>query len=339
MRRILPASLLMLSLSGAGAARADEPPLFISMDRVASDLADDLTKKALALAKAGKWTDARDALQEAFELKRSYDIAGNLGIVEAHLERWRDAAEHLKYAFKTFPGNGKPEQKKRVELTLAKVLPRVGALKIDVNVGKADVIIDGRTVGTTPLPDVVFVEPGRRTVVVKRPGYDDESRGVDVAPGSNGELSFSLRPETKPKPPPDEPTPRPPLWLVIATGALGAGGIATGAALAAAANGKGADAEALRGKLGADTACGGAPTGAVAASCKALRDAGAQQTTFSNASVGAFVVGGALAVTSAGLGAWYVATRKGEGKRATWNLRWTPVVSGREGGLVVSGEW
>jgi hypothetical protein len=325
--------VLALLINADRTAGAEEPAPFIASDRAASDRADELTKQALTLAKAGRWNDSEPVMREAWSLKRSHDIAGNLGIIEAHLERWPSAAEHLEYAYKTFPGNGKPEQKKLLELTLATVLPHVAALKVAVNVEKAEVFVDGRSVGLTPLADAVFVQPGRRGITAKRQGYLDALQDVEAPEGGNVEVSLALRPEAP-------PSSRPPLGVVIATAVLGVAGIAVGAGLTAEANSSAADAATQRRMLGgAANACGGAPTGTVTTNCTALHNDGAKQTALSNGAVGAFVAGGVLAVVGVGLGVWRATGRTDPGRRSALRLQVAPTAGAHDGGIVVVGQW
>ncbi len=332
--QILRAFVVLALLTNADrAARADEPASFIASDRAASDRADELAKQALTLAKAGRWNESEPVMREAWNLKRSHDIAGNLGIIEAHLEQWPSAAEHLKYAYKTFPGNGKPEQKKLLELTIATVLPHVVAVKVGVNVEKAEVFVDGRSVGLTPLAEAVFVEPGRRSIAAKRQGYLDALQEVDAPRGGNVEVSLALRPEAP-------PSWRPPLGVVIATAVLGAGGIAVGGGLAAEANSSAAAAATQRRALGsAANACAGASTGTIASNCTALHNDGAKQTSLSNGAVGAFVAGGVLAVVGVGLGVWRVTGRADPGRRSGLRLQVTPAAGAHDGGVMVVGRW
>jgi hypothetical protein len=331
---ILPAFVLLALLAGTvRSARAKEPAPFVAADRAASDRADELTKQALALAKADRWKEAEPVIREAWSLKQSYDIAGNLGIIENHLSEWPDAAEHLRYALRTFPANGKPEQKKLLELTLANALPHVAAVKIVANVDKADVLVDGRSVGVTPLAESVFVGPGRRGVEVKRQGYVDAMQDVDAPQGGSVEVALTLHAEAP-------PLSRPPLGVVIAAGVLGAGGIAAGAGLTVAANSNAADAATRRSTLGgAGNACAGNPAGMVVTNCTALHNDGAKQTSLSNGAVGAFVAGGVLAAVGVGLGVWTLTGRKDAGKRSAWSLKVAPTAGMGEGGVVVVGQW
>jgi len=53
----------------------------------------------------------------------------------------------------------------------------------------ADVIVDGKPIGKTPLATSVTVLPGHHVVELQRPGYSRARREVDVGPGALGELS------------------------------------------------------------------------------------------------------------------------------------------------------
>src|ERR1700678_2908811 len=94
---LLLVALSLASTTVAAPARAQRPSTIIEQDRVAGDRADELFRSGNVLAKKDRWTEAEPLFREAWTLKRSYDIAGNLGIAEAALGRWCDAAEHLSF--------------------------------------------------------------------------------------------------------------------------------------------------------------------------------------------------------------------------------------------------
>src|ERR1700679_4224184 len=50
-----------------------------------------------------KLDEAELACLAAWKLKKSFDLAGNLGTLEADLKKWRTAAEFLAYALREFP--------------------------------------------------------------------------------------------------------------------------------------------------------------------------------------------------------------------------------------------
>jgi len=72
----------------------------------AAQQADELFLKGKALLKEGKKQEALAAYREAWKLRKSYDVAGNLGSLEIDLGLFRDAAEHLSYALSHYAASG-----------------------------------------------------------------------------------------------------------------------------------------------------------------------------------------------------------------------------------------
>src|SRR5690242_465502 len=106
--RALRLSFLVLAISaGVVSAHAADPPAPPAADDAASKRADELTHQGNEFAVKLRWKEAEPLFRQAWALKHSYDIGGNLGLAELALGKHRDAAEHLSYALKTFPANGK----------------------------------------------------------------------------------------------------------------------------------------------------------------------------------------------------------------------------------------
>jgi PEGA domain len=338
---------LLASSALLTAARAAPPTSFVISDHGASDRADELVKRGVALAKADKYAEAEPLVREAWGLKHAYDIAANLGIVEAALGKWRDAAEHVAYALSTFPANGKPEHKKLLEQTLAKAAAQIGALRIKVSADKAEVFVDGKSAGLAPLPGVVFVDPGSRTIEAKLGGYDPASQAVDVKKGDASEVTLTLKEAappplptgsaSAPPPPPTATVPAPPppwrpgvAWFATG-GALAAAGLGVGIGLTVAANGKASDAAALSTKVGGRSACAGQPA---PVDCASLKTTLGTQGTYASAAHDGFVAGGAFALATAGLAVWTMTAPKASGR-----ARIVPVATATGGGLFILGTW
>jgi hypothetical protein len=335
--------LCLCATSATAAAYAQAPA-----SEAASTRADDLTHQGVELSKKHQWAEAEALFREAWSLKRSYDIGGNLGVAEAALGKWRDAAEHLAFALRTFPANGKPGHRDLLKEKLAAARREVAALSVDVNVPGAEVSVDGVSAGAAPVPDEIFVEPGSHTVQAKRAGYLDAKQTVQAAKGSAQTVTLALPPAP---PPPltttgSVPQSTPPPWrpgpaVLIPAGALAAGGIAIGAGLTVAANGKASDVHAIQGSLkqgGASYPCAGA-SGATATTCSKLRDAATAQQTLSDAAFASFVTGGAFALAAAGLGIWSSVTPKDTGPKRGVHVVPVVGVGAGAGGVVVTGRW
>jgi hypothetical protein len=161
-------------------------PAFADPKDVAAEnaRADELFRKGKAFVKEDKWEDARRAYLAGWQIKRGYDIAGNLGSVELELGLNRDAAEHLAYCIKSFPATGTAAQLAYIKGRFEEARQRVVALTIQVNVDGAEVYVDGRSIGRSPFPDDVYVEPGARTLEVKLAGFAPSKREITAAKGS-----------------------------------------------------------------------------------------------------------------------------------------------------------
>jgi hypothetical protein len=322
------AVLCVLAAAGPGPAHAQPPAV-----DAASAQADDLAHRAVDLSKKHQWGEAEALLRQAWTLKRSYDIAGNLGIAEAAQSKWRDAAEHLTFALATFPANGKAAHRELLREKLAAAREQVGAVAIEVDTPGAEVFVDEKSVGTAPLPGEVFVEPGARVIVARLAGRDAARREVTVSKGGGVKVALVLPPvridpvAPVPVPMPDR-TPR--LVLTIASGVLAVGGLAAGAGLTVAANGKAVEALDLR--SGHASTCF-MPAPAVSSKCTALRDAVSGRTTLSNAATAAFLAGGAFAVASVGLGIWAAAGP------TVGPVRVAPAIGAAHVGLIAEGAW
>lgn len=76
-------------------------------------------------------------------------------------------------------------------------VPRRGGFDLKVRPGTAEVWIDGRYAGLAKefdgYPSYLWLGPGDHRISFYLPGYRTESRGVEVVPGSIGELKLKLR--------------------------------------------------------------------------------------------------------------------------------------------------
>lgn len=158
--------------------------------------ADELFRQGKAFVKEDRWEDARRAYLAGWQIKRGYDIAGNLGSVELELGLSRDAAEHLAYCIKSFPATGTAAQLAYIKGRFEEARQRVAALAIQVNVDGAEVHVDGRSIGRSPFPDDVYIEPGARTLEVKLAGFAPSKRELTAAKGSWQSVALVLRADT-----------------------------------------------------------------------------------------------------------------------------------------------
>lgn len=325
--------------------------------------ADQLFQKGKVLYQAGKYREAYDALRGAWASKKSFDIAGNLGTVELVLNMPRDAAEHLAYGIRTFPSTGNKKHLATTKQQFEEARAQVGALTIKVNVEGAEVLIDGKAIGRSPIVDEIFVVPGERTIEVKLAGYETAKQIAKVAKGGSQAMTLSLAPALIPPPPPVAsvmasagpavsasasagPPPVPsgstaPIVPVVAGGpskpVLITGGVVTGLAVVAGvvftamANGKASDADIKLADVVKQRG-GSACAQADAIGCVELHDARTAQQTLGSAAAWSFIGAGAVGMAT-------IAYALLAPKATTSGMVVAPVVTGTQGGLVLGGSF
>ncbi len=298
--------------------------------------ADDTTRAAELFATGNKlfdeqkWSEAEASYQAAWDLRKSFDLAGNLGDVEMTLGQFRDAAEHLSYAIEEFPAGGKPEVREALTKRLEEAKKQVGTVTVGTNIGGAKIYVDGRLMGQAPLAKPVFVDPGKRVLEARLAGYDDVLKTIDVEKAQAQEVSLVLVPKLG-----GGGSGGGKSVAIIAAGAgLGLIGIGTGVGLLVAAGSADQDAEALDSSM-PDAACNPAhPNHAEnKAKCATLLSTLQRKDTFSNIGTGVLVAGGIFAV---GTVVYALLPAK---KRATMGLTVVPTVGPTFAGFAATGQF
>jgi hypothetical protein len=311
-------------------------------------------KEGVGLFREKKWAEAEKVFEEAWALNPTVDVAYNLGTTEFRQGKYREAAEHLSFALRAWPlMEAMSSQRPLAEKRLAEARTFVGALTVSVNVAHAEVLVDGRSVGTAPLAGEVFVEPGAHVLEAKLKGYLGAKEPVQVEKGTAKTIELKLAAITpmeassgvtsdaaKPKGGGVGSTESAVgdgglrKKLIIAGIASSAVAITGGVVFAIVANAKATAEDNQRADLvlqgNGTNQCLEAP---LPGGCKQLESSIAAHDTFTNLSVWSFVLGGALGV---GTAVYALVAPK---PTPTGTLRAMPTAS-REGvGVVVVGRW
>jgi hypothetical protein len=118
--------------------------------------------------------------QRAYALQRTPRTAGQLGLCELAIGYWQDAEEHLQEALAS---PGYPWVANNIEaLTASLELARsnIGAVAVSGSPTGAEVRINGKTVGTLPLPSSVRLAHGPADVEVRAAGYTAAKRSISI---------------------------------------------------------------------------------------------------------------------------------------------------------------
>jgi hypothetical protein len=295
-RRLIIPCLAAAVFCASGAAHADPPKAGAAKGSPnAPDRADQLFEDGATAFDAGRFAEARAKLAEAWGLKKTYDIAGNLGVVEVRLSMFPEAAEHLSWALLHFPPTETVKARRGYEQELEKARAQTGALQIRVSVDGADVVVNGRPVGAALLGDTVFVAPGVIKVAARRDGYVGAEQTVTVGKGEARSITLALVPAV--------PERRSIVPGVVLGGVAGIG-VAVGAGVLAAAGSKRTTADGLgKAVLAAHNSC---VTGAANfdARCADIRSDTSTSDNLHDAGVGVLIGAGTLAAATAAYFIW-----------------------------------
>jgi hypothetical protein len=302
------AQLALLGMSSAALAQTS-----------ASDTArvTQLFKSGKAAFSRNEMAEAERLFAEAFALRKSADIAANLGQSELEQQKYRAAAEHFQWALVNLLPSASDAQRRAVESGLARSRAEVGVLRLDVKPDGSDVLVGEQNLGKTPVSADVYVDPGEVIVSVKHEGFvaidkrvmvgkgteqaveialvpkEDASAGAAVAPA----IGSGIDPKSQASLSTDQPTSKKSLVpAFVATGVAVGGGV-VGLVLSVSASSKEDDADKLRDRLNEEGGCGDDGT-APSAQCAKLSDQRKSVDTSRNIAIGAFVVGGVAAVAA-----------------------------------------
>jgi len=333
MHRLLPICLIAATLSVSWMARANpgsKPAAGPGAPTAATkplDHADELFEQAVTAYDAGRFADAEAKLAQAWAIKRTHDIAGNLGVVELKLGKYPEAATHLAWALQHFPPTEADQARQGFQRDAAKARAQSGTLHIQVSVAGADVSVNGLSVGTSPLAEDIYIAPGNANVVARLDGYMLAQQAVEVAKGEARDVSLSLVLSG------GKPKGRSLVPVVVLGGAAGAA-LVTGIVLLVRGAAKRGDArtgyEAI---TNAHHSCVDNAAN-YDASCPALNDTALSAGTFHNAGVGVLVGAGALAAGAAAYFLWPASTPTKPSA-----LRILPTTSTTSAGLLFSGSF
>lgn len=334
-------ALLFMAALGNGDAVAQPAQKTAAGD--ATQQAEALFREADAFVVKSQWPEAEAKLLAAWKLKPTYDLAANLGQVEYRLKKFRDAAEYLEFAVRTWPFSGKPAVKQLAVNRLEDVKKLVAVLRVEVSVPGAAVFVDGRNIGTSPIEHDLFVEPGPRTIEAKLAGYDDAKQVVNPNKGEPIKVELTLTstragaaaPSRKETPPAAPPQNQERSWVpVIALGAASVVGLGVGIGMTVASNSASSDASALEAAILKDgPGCRNAPS-TFTERCAELHRTGSRAGTFGDVALGSYVASGVLVLSAATYALWPRATA--ERSKAALLM---PHVDTHGAGVVVAGAW
>jgi hypothetical protein len=338
LRCVLYAVFLLGVLSAPLSAAAQQPQPTTSQAQY---------RKAYKAMEQGQWSDAKSLLLDLWSKAQTYDVAESLSHVEFHARNYAASARYMSFAIDNTPPQDSPRNLEARRSKLAEAKAHVGTVHVSVAQPAVDVIVDGESVGVSPLRSPVFLDPGRHMIGARSANGDLEPKPLEVVAGATYQveldvpLSSSTAPAVTTSPPPTTVPPPPSqmerdryTWVpVYVTGglALVALGVGTGFALdakSAKSSGETKLAEAKR-QFGDVEPCGVGGSSATCSELNSLQDRRSRSKTIATVS---FVMGGVFAAAAVGSYVLWAPKGAASSRMSAW-------VGGQGGGLQFQGSF
>ncbi|WP_437737993.1 tetratricopeptide repeat protein [Sorangium sp. So ce1335] len=166
----------LLTEAGLTSSPFSEPLSFAQSSDPVTEVARQRYEDGVKAYDAGRFEEARMAFRQVYTLKQHPAVLLNLGQSELRSNHLEDAGNHLQQFLREH-ATATPEQRAAAEKAIADVKRRTGFIVVVADANGADISIDGVLVGKAPLPDPVFVTPGKHTLFAT---YLDRSATTQV---------------------------------------------------------------------------------------------------------------------------------------------------------------
>jgi hypothetical protein len=184
-------SLVLLALL----AQAGSP----SSDPEVKARAQVILKQGAQLYQQGAFADAMEKFEQAYAIFPSPKLFFNIGQANRELGRQVEAVA----AFEKFlaeAGDASPSLTSEAKRSVQELSPKIGKLLIDCPLSGAEVTVDGKPVGRTPITDLIRVMPGKHQVTATHPSAMPAIENVVVNAGTVETIVMRLRPLSEPTP-------------------------------------------------------------------------------------------------------------------------------------------
>ncbi|MDC0740701.1 PEGA domain-containing protein [Polyangium mundeleinium] len=177
----------------AGSAQPATTPTARAPEAPATPEADKHFEKGRALVDNDKWADAYGEFRAAYEVSPEPKYLAALIRAEIVTGRKPDAATHLVLLLRQRHQLNGPTVT-QAEQTLAELRERLGVVRIAVNVEGAEVLVDGKVVGRSPMEGECFVAAGSHTFEARKAGLvlAQGPRAVEVKGGTTLPVEMTL---------------------------------------------------------------------------------------------------------------------------------------------------
>lgn len=149
------------------------------------------------LMRAKNWEGALVEFTRAYDLSKNPRVLFNIGICEKELHRYARASRRFEEELAKGEGKLTDEEKGELRNAIAIVRKYVSTITITANEAGAKLFIDDLEEGATPFAAPLMVDVGPRKITLKKDGFVDVTKTVDVNAGVPASVDFVIEPKEK----------------------------------------------------------------------------------------------------------------------------------------------
>ncbi len=143
------------------------------------------------LYEQGDVAGALKKFQAAYASFPSPKLMFNIGQANRDLDRHLEALEAFEKFLADAP-DASPEMAADARKSVNELHKKLGRIQVDCVTSGSEVSVDGRSVGMTPLPDLIWATPGHHQIAAKREGVVPAVEEVDVKAGVVSNVTLRL---------------------------------------------------------------------------------------------------------------------------------------------------
>jgi hypothetical protein len=195
-----PAAKAAAPSAAAASAPAAAPATPPASTEPPKPLSETLTGEALAeyesaslLYRDGDYAGALTKFTHSYELAQDPRLLWNIAVCEKNLRHYANV-QRLVTRYLAEGGTFlTAEDRASAEALLTAIASFVSSLTVNVNPAGAAVIVDGRLVGKSPLPEALNVDMGSHVIGAQLEGYVEQKRTIELVGGRSTDVSFELQ--------------------------------------------------------------------------------------------------------------------------------------------------
>jgi hypothetical protein len=181
-------------------AQPAQPPAAAAPPTIRSQLdgeAREAWDRGQQLLRAQNWDGALVEFSRAYELSKNPRVLYNVGICEKELHRYARAARRFEAELAQGEGKLSEDEKSELRSAIAIVRKYVSTVTITSTEAGAKLYVDDLPEGATPLAAPILVDVGPRKITLKKDGFVDVTKTIDVNAGVPANVDFVMEPREK----------------------------------------------------------------------------------------------------------------------------------------------